>query len=253
MSKAILKYLAITVVILAVIAGVYNNEKYKKEQIAHDIEVNRRAIKSLEQRDLNEIEKLLKNIRKEYGINLKDSNNISNKRYFEDSVFMGDSLMEPLSLYDFLPPVNVVARMGRNTSTAHEDLKDLKKVAPVRIFMMYGMNDLTIWGDEGEFKESYLNLINKVREIQPNSEIVLLSILPVTDAASKRQPVLSKDRISEYNEVIKEIAEENSLIFLDVTSLITSNDIYEPDGVHVKAVFYGRFLDYIKAEFISRL
>lgn len=253
MKKAIIKYIVILIVILGAVFGIYNHEKFKQEQIAQDIQINRQSVKQLELKDVNEIEGRLKSIRKEYGIGRQDAEAISNKRYFEDSVFMGDSLMEPLSLYDFLPPGNVVAKMGRNTYTAIEDVKDIKKMAPERIFMMYGMNDLNVTDNVPDFKESYLKLINEVRKVQPNSEIVLLSVLPVTEDAVKRQKTLSYDRILEFNGAIKEIAEENSFIYLDVTELVRESGIYEPDGIHVKAAFYGKFLDFIKSEFTSRL
>ncbi len=253
MKRGILKYILILLVAVSLVSGLIYNSRVRQEQIAQDIAVNRQKVKTLEGRDIAKTEEHLRKIRKEYGINRSEIDSMSNKRYFEDSVFMGDSLMEPLSLYDHLPPSNVIAKMGRNTTTASEDVPLLSSVSPGRIFMMYGMNDLTTKDSAASFKKSYEELIAEVQKTRPDAKIILLSILPVTPAAASNQPQLKDERIDEFNSSIREIAEEKGFIYMDVQKLVRENDLYEPDGIHLKSEFYTKFLNHIKTEFMTEL
>lgn len=163
---------------------------------------------------------------------------------------MGDSLTEAMASYDLLPQTNVVAKVGRNLKSAHEDLSRLNNLAPNRIFFWYGMNDLSNNGTAEAFVEDYKKLINAVKAKHQSMEVVILSILPANKAAQTKEPAIAKSRVQAFNEAVKKMALAEGYGFIDATPLITEN-LYEPDGIHVVAKFYQELFALIKEEMIN--
>ncbi|MFB0919158.1 MAG: GDSL-type esterase/lipase family protein [Clostridiaceae bacterium] len=243
--------LAIGLLVL-IIAGFFINRAYENYKIKKTIQLNLEIVKAMELRNVSEIEGKLKELREKYGIGRIDTDSISNRRYFEDSLFMGDSLTEPLSLYEYLPKSNVLAVKGRNTKTALDDVKQITNLNPSRIFLSYGMNDLNITNDPDVFKSNYSDLIKAIKKIKPDAEIVLLSIQYATDSAVAAQPTLSDKRVDEFNGKMKALAEENNYYYLDISSLVKGSNLYEGDGIHFATSYYSKLLNLIKSEFINR-
>lgn len=225
--------------------------QHQKRQELRQIEANRQVLKALESRSVSEIEARLREIREEFGVGNIALDQIPNRKYFENALFMGDSLTEAILHYDFLPPSNVVAQVGRNTMTAREDVALLENLSPTRLFLWYGQNDLTSFSTAESFASSYQDLIVEIRKVQPEAEIVLLSISPVTEAAVIKQPELKRQRMGEFNAALQKLATERGYIYLDVGGIL-EEEYYEPDGIHVKPRFYTVLFNHIKKEFIGR-
>ena len=236
--------------ILAVLIYIFYQQHQRKEA-ERQIEANREVVRAMELRSVTEIEARLRAIKEEYGIGKIAISEIPDRKYFEDSIFMGDSVTQSISLYDILPPSNVVAAVGRNTKTALEDVALLANLSPARIFLWYGMNDLENFADASAFSASYDRLITEIRQTLPDPEIVLLSILPATDAAIRNQPQISKERADSFNQALKTLAEQKDYIYMDITEVVTP-ELYEPDGIHVKQQFYPKLFNFIKREFIEK-
>ncbi|GEM_PF-1220415 len=243
--------LAIGILVL-IFAGFFINKAYSNYKVKKAIELNLEIVKAMELRNVSEIENKLKELREKFGIGRIDTDSISNRRYFEDSLFMGDSLTEPLSLYEYLPKSNVLAIKGRNTKTAMEDVKQIANLNPSRIFLYYGMNDLNVTNDPDVFKTNYGDLIKAIKKLKPDAEIVILSIQYATNSAVAAQPTLSDKRVDEFNGKLKALAEENKYYFLDISSLANDSNLYEGDGIHFTTAYYSKLLNLIKSEFINR-
>lgn len=226
-------------------------QQHLRNEARRQIEINRQVVRAMELKSVTEIEAKLREIREEYGIGKIDVAEIPNRKYFEDAIFMGDSITQSISLYDQLPPSNVVATVGRNTQTALADVPLLANLSPARIFLWYGMNDLQVFSGAGAFKTSYQTLIDAIETTLPQTEIVLLSLLPSSSAAIKKQPALAKARMTEFNQAIRDLAESGDHIYIDISPIV-SGDYYEPDGIHVKRGFYDLLFNHIKREFIDR-
>jgi hypothetical protein len=237
-------------VILALLIFVFY-QRHQRIEAQRQIEANREVVRAMELRSVTEIEARLRAIKEEYGIGKIEVSEISDRKYFEDSIFMGDSVTQSISLYDILPPSNVVAAVGRNTRTALEDVALLENLSPARIFLWYGMNDLENFADAPSFKASYEGLIAEIHKTLPDTEIVLLSILPATADAIRKQPKISNERMESFNQGMATLAEENDYIYMDITEVVTP-ELYEPDGIHVKRQFYTKLFNFIKKEFIEK-
>lgn len=239
----------VLVLVSLIVYFLYN--QYQKEEARRQIEANRQVVKAMELRSVTDIEQKLREIKKEFGIGKIAIDEIPNKKYFEDSIFMGDSMTEAIAVYDFLPPSNVVAAVGRNTKTAPQDVALLNNLSPTRLFLWYGLNDLSQYNNVADFKTGYSTLVDQVKAVLPNTEIVILSIMPVTDSAVKKQPELSRTRLDSFNGSLKDLAGDRGLIYMDVTEVLKP-ELYEPDGIHTKPVFYRNLFNFIKKEFIER-
>lgn len=109
------------------------------------------------------------------------------------------------------------------------------------IFLSYGVNDLAINDNvqivsKEQYKKNLQNVIRKAKEA--TEKIFLISILPIS---SKIDGVISSTgkfrtikAIQEYNEVLKNLAKENGLEFIDTYSVFfdTKEDNLSKDSVH---------------------
>lgn len=204
-------------------------------------------LKALEAKDISQIESEVKNINNKNTLNENPTvNNGDLKEIFNGTVFMGDSLTEPLSFYNILDEDSVLGIKGRDVIKAKKnDLGTLKSLNPKKIVMMYGMNDLLLFNNSKEFRKNYESLINEVKEELPNVEIYINSVFPVTNKAIAKEQGLSK--VNDFNNELKEMCNANNIKFIDTTSMV-KEDFYEPDGVHMKANFYTPWLKVIKTE-----
>ncbi|MFB0959354.1 GDSL-type esterase/lipase family protein [Clostridiaceae bacterium HFYG-1003] len=243
--------IGLAALIFLIIVGYFAVRQHQKNEAARQIEINRQVVRAMEAKSVTEIEARLRSIKEQYGIGKIAVAEIPNRKYFEDAIFMGDSITQSISLYDLLPPSNVVAKVGRNTKTATEDVALLSNLSPARIFLWYGMNDLENFSSADAFTASYRTLLEQIRGKLPQTEIVLLSILPSNAKAIQKQPALAKTRREAFNKGIQTLADESNAIYMDISSVVTE-ELYEPDGIHVKPQFYTDFFNFIKREFIEK-
>lgn len=177
----------------------------------------------------------------------KEKDSKSNRVYFEDSVFMGDSITEPLDFYNILNKSSVLAKKGQNVIKAKEAAAKLANIKPKRIFILYGANDLELFSNPEDFKKRYTALVEEIKKQSQNTEIYVQSVTPIQQKVQNRNRKFSQERVEEFREKVREIANEQSVHYIDITSIISDrDDLYEPDGIHFKIGFYKLWLDYLK-------
>lgn len=216
--------------------------KAKEEKVAKGVTV----LQSLEKKDVAEIENKIKNMNSESDIKESTADDSSLKKVFKDTVFMGDSLTEPLSFYNILSEDSVIGIKGRDVIKAKkEDLGTLKSLNPKKIVMMYGMNDLLLFSNSKDFIKNYESLINEIKRELPSAEIYVNSVFPVSSKAIAKKKEFSK--VNDFNNALKEMCNTMGIKCIDTTSMVKEN-MYEPDGIHLKAEFYTPWLQVIKKE-----
>ncbi|CEN24090.1 platelet activating factor acetylhydrolase-like protein [[Clostridium] sordellii] len=190
-----------------------------------------------EESNNNEVENKKDDNKKE---EVKDFNKV-----FEDSVIMGDSRGEGLTEYEILSPSSVVAYKGRTTIKAKDDISSVVDLAPSKIFMTYGMNDLELFSDSKEFIKNYEALIKGVKAKLPNSKIYVTSIIPTNKSAINKQPKFKN--VYSFNDGIKGMCKNLNVEFIDVgDSMNSDKNLYEPDGIHFKPAFYKGYLNILQ-------
>lgn len=241
------RYLLVSFALIVIATGAIMTKSYlntKREK--QDIENGYLTLKGLENKDMEAIEKevFAVNEKAEAEKNKKDPN-LSNEEYFENSVFMGDSITEGMSFYKAIDSSRVVAVKGQNVVGAKKNVDKVMEKNPNEVFLLYGMNDLETFDKSSDFIREYTSLISCLKEKLPNTKIYIESILPTSSKVKNKS--LTRQRIDEFNKAIEEMCKTLEINCINTTTTIDGReDLYEPDGLHPKAVYYDGLLKYIK-------
>lgn len=171
------------------------------------------------------------------------------KEYFKEDLFIGDSITEELKYYKFLYDNNVFSKIGLNTDTLRKLIPDEDfGIEPKNIYLMMGLNDSVFVKTEEKFKERYLAMLDALVEKFPDAKIYLQAIFPVSKTLDEKEDArVNNTKINSFNEVIKTIASERGLDYLDFSYLLKENeDYFEPDGMHLKSKFHKVWLNEVK-------
>jgi lysophospholipase L1-like esterase len=162
---------------------------------------------------------------------------------FSNSVFIGDSITEGFTVNEILSKDCVIAGAGATAGYTYENIGALGEKQPDNIFIMLGSDDMLMPIDDpkGLFENDLTKLINKIKEVVPESNIYLESITPVTQEALEQESRYI--HIDEYNELIKEVAENLSVHYVDLGAIAMEHpDLFAEDGIHFKKEFYMLWL-----------
>ena len=188
--------------------------------------------------------------------------------YFDDAIFLGDSLADGFKVYNrslelkdssakyltqkstsprtFLQPgVHVDAGAGPVDVWA-----TIGMVQPGKMYITLGTNALMSMSPE-DFIASYYQLIDKIRETTPDTQIYVTTITPVAAWKSQKEPRLSFDRIYRSNQLIAKMCVEKDLALINLYDVLKSSsgylreDIAAGDGIHLSPSGYREWLDYL--------
>ncbi len=182
---------------------------------------------------------------------------------FSDTVFIGDSMAEGFYLYSGIQGATFYYERGlrikdiatdkvADTPTGKTTILDaLKQKQYNRVVLILGLNELG-WDNADVFAQRYGRLIDTIREIQPNAEIYMQAILPVTEERSSTDRVFNNYDIQQYNGKIAQVAEETGAHYLDVSSVMTDSTgallaDASVDGIHLKQKYCVEWYHYISA------
>jgi lysophospholipase L1-like esterase len=155
--------------------------------------------------------------------------------------------------YAFVPSSSVFATWGgkitdTTATTNTQAAADANK--KIAIFW-FGINDvqssdLAIRNDASLFRSNYENLIDLYHQTNPDSSIVVLSIL-TTSTQEKDYYEGQEDNILAYNKELQALCQEKNYTYLDITSLYTGDECFaEGDYIHFSKEWYETaFLPYI--------
>lgn len=182
--------------------------------------------------------------------------------YFDDAVFIGDSRTEGLLLNTGLANTTSYAYKGLMVDTAFTNLvinKDGQKVSVMdalsstafsKVYIMLGINE-TGWIYSQVFQTKYGEIIDRIREINPEAMIYIQEIMPVSNKVSSTHSYITNAKIQEYNGLLRELAEEKQVFYLDTGSAVAATDGSLPedaavDGIHLVKEYCEKWLDYLK-------
>lgn len=185
------------------------------------------------------------------------------KDNFSDAVFIGDSRTEGLQINTGLTTARFLAAKGLMVDTALKNnviklkngsrgtvIDGLKEGTYNRVYVMFGMNELG-WPYLDVFTSRYEKLITEIKKVQPNATIYVQSILPVSKAKSDKDSIYNNENISKFNKAIKDMANKNGYIYLDVASAVEDSNSALPsnassDGVHLNKEYSQKWLNYLR-------
>ena len=157
--------------------------------------------------------------------------------FYQDAVFVGDSIMEDFQLYcryrqsdPFLPQFRFLARTSFSLHNAAMPISKKSKhpiyqgeqrfiwdsvrmVGAKTVYMMFGQNDLDMGNDS---VQRYCSLIAKIKEQSPDAEFVIMSM--TYTLAGKGKGPINNDNIRAFNEAMKVTAAQNGWGFIDMAT-----------------------------------
>lgn len=284
-SKVILVILILATIIIASVIVFGKNEDTKQNELNNiNLSDNENKMESNflneadnlvsneinnEKKEENEIKDLPDNSAKNEVANKtsdngkNEINNSSKNTTFDETVaFIGDSRTQGFIMYNGLKYVQNYSYVGLMVDTAVTKkfiktnggkeitlIEDMKSKNIKKVYIMLGVNELG-WSYPEVFKVKYKELIDEVRKVQPECEIYLQSIIPVTKSRNESDKIYNNSNIQKFNKLIKETAEEKNVKYLDVQSALVNSQGYLPDeastdGIHISPSYCKKWLNYL--------
>lgn len=165
--------------------------------------------------------------------------------YFNDIFFVGGSWMSGMYNYGLIPQENMLLSDKLSVSDiSNDDIPECKAV-----YFMIGMNDLDKAEDETAF-ENLGNVIDKILE-KENTDVYLVSLLPISAKYESENPEVSNTQIDSYNSALLRYANSKNVYYLDLNTMFVGNDgklqesKTEANGVRLTKNAYEEIGDYI--------
>ena len=187
--------------------------------------------------------------------------------WFDDAVFIGDSRTEGLILNTGLNNAIEYTHKGLMVDTvftkpvidmdgAKVTVMDALKTTQFRkVYIMLGINE-TGWPYNDVFIHKYGEVIDAVKEINPDAQIYVQQILPVSRTVSAEHSYIKNEKIAEYNALLQEMAEEKQVYFVAAAEAVADGDGALPedaavDGIHLKKEYCVKWLEYLESHTVS--
>lgn len=187
--------------------------------------------------------------------------------YFDEAVFIGDSRTEGMITATGLYNAKAFTHKGLTVDTAFKDLvveidgqyytvvDALNYTSFNKVYIMLGINE-TGWIYSSKFIEGYVKIIDAIKAANPNAQIYVQEILPVSNSVSSTHDYIKNSKIDEYNQLLRQMAEEQQVYFIDTASSVAAEDGSLPedaavDGIHMKNSYCQKWLDYLMTHTIN--
>lgn len=198
------------------------------------------------------------------GPDLSERERVSDD-FFDDAVFFGNSLVNGLELYGQMQGGDFCAATSASvisvTSTRNATLKNgsagtmLEKMLEKqygKIYILLGINEIGFNTDY--FAEIYSDMLDTIKQAQPDAAIYIMSLTPVTKAKSDAGAPFTMERIHEYNQALYQLAVEHECYYLDLVEALADSTGYLPaadstDGVHFVVSKYPVWADYLRTHY----
>lgn len=226
-------------ILLAAVCLTGCGDKKAEKDLAQGIKI----LKELDEKDAAAVEKKIEE--KEAGERAawEALQNRTPDEKFTDAVVLGDSITEGLLEYNILSPTKVIATIGISLPDTGGDVEKAIGLQPKHIFLAYGENDVEgTGGDTALFKEQYQSVVDRLQEALPEADIYINEILPVQQKVVDETPVYAE--LQKYNETIRALCKEEGIVSVNNSSLV-SEELYEPDGIHMKPEYYGAWVSHM--------
>ncbi len=213
----------------------------------------------------------------------EENNTQAPDSFFNDSVFVGDSVSLKLNLYvsaqravdssfmgtaQFLTPGsygsgNELKELG-SANSVHPSyngtemyLADaVQAMGAKKLFIMLGMNDIAVYGNDGAVN-NMATVLAQVKEKSPGIEIYVQSMTPIVGTA--QQGSLTNENLDIYNAGLQAMCQQNGYTYLDVASVMKDEQgnlkreyCSDPDnmGVHFTDEGCRVWIDYLRTHVV---
>jgi lysophospholipase L1-like esterase len=166
--------------------------------------------------------------------------------------FLGDSLTEHGSWEELFPFANIsnFGISGNKTYDINNRLDEILSIQPSKLFLMVGINDLGDHRAVDEILDDYNIIVQNIRKHLEGTSTFLLSILPVGETRIVEEKLTLKT-IESLNYSIKEIAQKNDMVFINMNTAFSDENgylkqVYTYDDLHLSHDGYLLWKELIK-------
>lgn len=188
--------------------------------------------------------------------------------WFDDAAFIGNSLCDGLMLFGDIKNAKFYCAKSINVANIYTEpcintgggeyisITDaLSRDQYGKVFIMLGINE--VFRESDWFYDYYADLIDYVREIEPNAEIYIHSILPVTQKKSSSGNY-NRANVIRQNEQLVNLCKDKQAYYIDIFSHFSDPEGHLPseassDGVHLTREYYLVWSDYLKTHTITEV
>lgn len=183
---------------------------------------------------------------------------------FDDTLFIGDS--RTVGMMDFgkmkgdffcnvgMSVYNINTKIASVPSVGKVTLKELLANKTYgKVYIMLGINEIGYNLDKTAKK--YQELVNQVRESEPNATIFIIANLHVSQKKSDEHEYLKNDSLNRLNKMIAQIAagDNDNIYFIDPNPAYDDANgaldaKYTPDGIHFHTEYYAQFGKWLASE-----
>lgn len=171
--------------------------------------------------------------------------------WYDDAVFLGDSRLDGFRLYAGPSGATYFTEAGAKALSIQEKnterlpdgskvpmLKALEGKTFSKVYLNLGMNNLGDYDLQKEFVEAYADDIDRIRAIQPDCDIYLMTLFPVTAEQEAKGSYVNNRAIDDLNSCIRYLAAQKGTYLLEVDGLLRDGDGNLPsedsfDGIHL--------------------
>lgn len=165
-------------------------------------------------------------------------------------VFFGDSLTDFFPIQDFFPDQVIYNRgiAGDTTKDLLQRLDNIIEIAPSKIFIQIGTNDLGKAKSPDKIVRNIVKLYQTLQDKIPGVKLYAISLYPVSHHKMWLSPIIagirSNKRIREVNFMLKRVCEEKNIPYIDLHSKLEDKKgrihrHYTLEGLHISGLGYS--------------
>lgn len=185
--------------------------------------------------------------------------------WFADAAFFGNSLVDglhsfgSLSCGDFYAGTSASVLSVESTKDAHLSdgtpatlLEALLEKQYHKIYVLLGINELgfTVEG----FVDLYAELLDTVAAAEPDAEIYVMSLTPITEQRSNNGDLFTREKVLRFNQAIRAMVEEAGYTYIDLYTPLADENGWLPaaqstDGVHFTPEKYQEWSELMRVNY----
>jgi len=185
--------------------------------------------------------------------------------WFSDAVLIGDSRMDGFRLYSGTSEADYIVRAGMTVWEVAEESQDIsvggKKYSAyqilgwkqyAKVYLSIGINELGYYNPTG-YAETYGKIIDQVRQLQPDAQIYVMTLIPVNTEVcrqNKQKSYINNDMIRQYNDALITMVSEKNVLLLNPVEIFADENgelikDMTSDGVHFKKDGYTVWKEFL--------
>ena len=161
--------------------------------------------------------------------------------WFNDALIIGETRISGVEIYGLAKGADLYYSNSMTTESAmngsgydrNENSTSLGSVLAGKkygkIYICLGLNEMG-WNHPDEFEESLTNLVSYIRQIQPNADIYIQTLIPCTESLAYSHPYITLEKIASMNSMMQSVAVGSKVFLLGLPEgLVTESGALNSD------------------------